>query len=121
MIPTRMPTAFSTIRRDFLFYETVICSAHADFEPELAKRSGLRGQRIVRIGVARRISYLDVVGLVARHHLIARDAIGDGVHNGPLRSGHPPAAFGLFRRKVAHHGAAEIGLETAIGDEYTAP
>jgi hypothetical protein len=30
---------------------------------------------------------LDVVGLVAGHHLIAGDAVGDGVHDRPLRRG----------------------------------
>ena len=50
--------------------------------------------------LVRRVDDLDVVALVARHHLIARDALQHGVHDRPLRRGELPALVG-FRLAAA--------------------
>src|SRR5690242_11765130 len=53
---------------------------------------------------------LDVIGFVAGHHLVARDAVGDGVHDRPLRGGCIPAALRFGHRKLYHAGAAKVHL-----------
>src|SRR5580658_9469637 len=65
------------------------------------------GRRIGRVGDA------DVVGAVASHEGVARDAVKDGVYERPLIRGLMPAAFGLFLRQFDDGAAAEIGMEAA--------
>ena len=49
------------------------------------------------------------------HHLIARDAVGDGVHDGPLLGGGFPAAVGFFAREFDDFGTAQIHVQRAFG------
>src|ERR1700720_271657 len=84
-----------------LLYETVIAAADAHFHSQIAERGGLHSQGSVRCGSVGRIGHLDVVGFVTGHHLIARDAVSHGVHDGPLRSGDLPSSLGLFTRQIA--------------------
>ena len=51
---------------------------------------------------------LDVIALVASHHLVARHTVRHRVHDGPLRRGVVPAALGFFQRKLDHASTSEI-------------
>src|SRR5690242_18741688 len=104
-----------------LFYETVVRPADADVQSEFAKHGRLRRERAIGLFRTGRVCHLNVIGLVTRHHLIAADAIGDRVHDGPLRCRDLPAALGLLARQLANGGAAQIGLERAMIDEHPAP
>ena len=68
-----------------------------------------------------RIRHLNVIGLVPRHHLIARNAVRHRVHDGPLRRGDAPAALSFLARQVANRRAPQIGLEFAVVHENAAP
>ena len=54
----------------------------------------------MRLLFVRRINDLDVIGFVPRHHLVARDAVENGVHDRPLRRGFTPAPFGFLLREA---------------------
>src|ERR1700737_4539240 len=111
MIPTLMPVARPSWLLKFwllasgLLYETVVAPADANVHSKIAERRGLHCQRPVRCCCVGRICHLDVVRLVTRHHLIARDAVSDRMHDGPLRSGDAPSSFGLFAGEFTHSGA----------------
>ena len=62
-----------------------------------------------------------MVGVVARHELIARDAMQDDVHDGPLRRGLPPAALGFFRGQLDDVAEADVDVQAAAFDEDAAP
>ena len=64
---------------------------------------------------------LDVVGLVPGHHLVARDAVGHGVHDRPLRRRGLPAALGLLGGQFDDAGPAEVHLQPAVVDEDPRP
>src|SRR5579862_5948541 len=120
MIPTLMG-AWRILLASGLLYETVAIAADTHFHPQVAERRGLHCHGLVGGCGAGRISHLDMVGFVTGHHLIARDAVSHGVHDGPLRSGDPPSAFRFFARQIAHAGASEIGFQTAAFHEDAAP
>src|ERR1039458_10224334 len=65
--------------------------------------------------------YLDATGLVACHHLVTRDAVEDGVHNGPLRCRFPPAPLGLLLGQADDLGDAQVAVQLAVHDEHAAP
>src|SRR4051812_49816402 len=62
-----------------------------------------------------------MVGLVAGHHLVAADTVGDGVHDGPLGRGRVPAALGFLGGQFDDAGAAEVHAELAVVDEDAGP
>ena len=70
-------------------------AANGDFESELVHR-GCFGQEAFTGGfLTGGVSDLDMVGLVAGHHLIAGDSGQDGVEDWPLRCGEIPAFPGF--------------------------
>ena len=64
---------------------------------------------------------MDVVGLVPGHHLVAGDAVGDSVHNGPLRGGRAPAAFGLSSGQFDDATASDVHVQGVILNEDATP
>ena len=96
-------------------------AAQADFDSELSGegRFGVESEVGVVSGIG--VDHLNVVGLVAAHHLVARYAIGDGVHDRPLGRGFLPAAFGFFARELNRLGATEVHFEFAAFDEDATP
>src|SRR5262249_25108720 len=56
-----------------------------------------------------------------RHHLVARDAREDRMHDRPLRSGFLPAPLGFRLGEFYHFGNAQITVELAIHDKNPAP
>ncbi len=56
---------------------------------------GFRPSRSVGLFGAVGVNDLDVIAFVARHHLIARHAVGHGVHDRPLRRRRLPAPLSL--------------------------
>src|SRR5579863_6179892 len=56
-----------------------------------------------------------------RHHLVTRDSVGDGVHDGPLRRSDPPSPLGFFLRQLDHFGPAQIGFERSVVYKDAAP
>ena len=58
---------------------------------------------------------------MASHHLVAGDAIGDGVHNGPLRGGGLPAAVGFALWKFYDATATNIHVQFVILNKDAAP
>ena len=92
-----------------------------NFDAQCLHHGNFYGQRVVgslcRFGVCD----LDVVGFVASHHLVAGDAIGDGVHNGPLRGGGLPAAVGFALWKFYDATATNIHVQFVILNKDAAP
>src|SRR6185436_4417192 len=62
-----------------------------------------------------------MVGLMAGHHLIARNTIQYSVHDRPHGTRRLPAALGLFAWKLDHGGAANVGVKFVVHDEHAAP
>src|SRR5947209_325723 len=62
-----------------------------------------------------------MVGFMASHHLIARDAVRDGVHDRPLRGCRAPAALGFFKGEMDRFAAADVHVELIVLDEDAAP
>ena len=62
-----------------------------------------------------------MVRLVPGHHLVAGDAVGDRVHDRPLRRRDLPAALRFFVRQLDHLAAAEVRFQRAVLDEDAAP
>ena len=87
-------------------------AAQVHFEAQLGQHGGFDAAGAVGLLGVGRIDDLDVVRLVARHHLVARDAVEHGVHDGPLRGGLAPAAFGLLLRQL-HDFATRRGRSAA--------
>ena len=86
-------------------------AAEIYFDAEGGGHRGFREQTFVGgLGVGG-IDALDVIGLMLGHHLIARDAVGDGVHDGPLLGGGFPASVGFFAWKFDDFGAAQIHVQ----------
>jgi hypothetical protein len=56
---------------------------------------------------------------VAGHHLVARDAVGDRVHDGPLRRRDAASGARFPRRQLDHLGAAEVGLSATPSSTKT--
>ena len=57
---------------------------------------------------------LDVVGAVLCHELVTGNAVGDGVHDRPLRRGELPAALRFFLRKFHRRPAADVHVKRFI-------
>ena len=96
-------------------------AAEGDLEAELGGEGGFGVEGEVGFGGGVGVGDLDVVGLVAGHHLIAGNAVGDGVHDGPLGGRLLPAALGLGGGQGDDGGAAEVHLEFTSVDVNAAP
>src|SRR5258706_1224238 len=75
----------------------------------------------MRLSPVRRINNLNMIGFVARHHLIARHTLDDRMHDRPLRRGFAPASFGFFFRKSYYPADSEIAVQSSIHHENPAP
>ena len=64
---------------------------------------------------------MDVIGFVAGHHLVARDAVQHRVYDGPLRSGFPPTALGFRFGQVDDCSHSQVAVQFAAHDKDTAP
>lgn len=96
-------------------------AAKVNLNAHAGKHGSFSGKRLVGAFRVWRISDLDMVGLVARHHLIARDAMKHSVHDGPLGRGHLPTSLGLLARQLHHGRAPQVGVQRPIFDEDAAP
>jgi len=95
------------------------------------RRDGLRCQarpslwpwREGAVGLLRglRVGDVYVVCGMARHELIARDAVQQDVHDGPLRRDGLQAALGLLGGKLDGGGEADVCVELAARAEDAAP
>ena len=92
-----------------------------NFDAQCLHHGNFYGQRVVGGPCRFGISDLDVVGFVAGHHLVAGDAVGDGVHNGPLRGGGTPAAVGFCLWEFDDATAANVHVQFVILNEDAAP
>src|ERR1035438_854562 len=115
------PAAWVAPRRTCRYLQPVPGAAHRHVQAHLAEHGRLRRQRQIGGVRIRRVGHLHVVGFVPRHHLVARDAVRHGMHDGPLRRSDPPAPLGLFARQFYHFGAADIRLQRAAIHEHAAP
>src|SRR5688572_26002466 len=79
-----------------LFLHTVPIAANTHVEAQLTEHRGLHGKPHIGGRAVRRVHHLNVVGLVATHHLRLIRAIQDSVHDRPLRVRHSPAPLILF-------------------------
>ncbi len=96
-------------------------AADADGEAEFGGEGGFGVEGEVGFLRAVRVGDLDVVGFVAGHHLVSRDAVGHGVHDRPLHRRLFPAAFRFRERERDYFGAAEVHLEFPAFNEDAAP
>lgn len=64
---------------------------------------------------------LDVVGLVFGHELVAGDAVGHGVHDGPFLGGGFEAAAGFCFRKFEGGATTNVDVEFFILDINSGP
>ena len=85
-----------------------------DVDAERPGRRGLRQRAAVGGRGVLRVGHLDVVGLVTRHHLVARDAIRHRVHDRPLRRGGIEAAPGFGCGQRHDLRAADVHPETLV-------
>ena len=96
-------------------------AAKTDFEAKFAGERGLGVDGEVGVLGGFRVGDLDVVGGVPRHHLVARDPVGDRVHDGPFGRRLLPAAFGFPARQAHDLGATEIVAREDINETTKRP
>ncbi|MFM1942847.1 MAG: hypothetical protein RI897_1829 [Verrucomicrobiota bacterium] len=96
-------------------------AAEADFHAHGFGHGGFGEEAGIGAGGVVGVGDLDMVGLVAGHHLVSGDAVGDGVHDRPLGGGGLPAAFRFFAGEFDDFGASEVHVELVIFDEDTGP
>src|SRR5271169_3226203 len=95
------------------FRHAVMAPADVHGDAHGGEHGGLRRQRAVGAGGVRSVCHLYVVRLVLGHHLVARDSVDYGVHDGPLRRGDAPSPVGLLARQLDYLGAPDIGPQLA--------
>ena len=88
-------------------------SAEMDFDAELGQHGGLGGEGAVGLLRGFGVGDVDVVCVMARHELVARDAVQQDVHDGPLRGDGLQAALGLGGGKFDGGGAADVCMQLA--------
>lgn len=96
-------------------------AAEVDFEAEFGEGGGLDAGGAVGLFLIRGVDDLNVIGLVAGHHLVAVHAIEDGVHDRPLNGGFVPASFGFLLRERDDFRGPDVNVELAPLDEDAAP
>jgi hypothetical protein len=97
-----------------LFGQRVLdLAAQKNLEAELLQRRGLGIQTALGAGEIRRIYDLDMVGFVARHHLVAGDPAQHQVHHRPLRRGQAPALLGLRVGQANRFAQALVAVDPA--------
>lgn len=96
-------------------------AAEEDFHAHFLGQFGFGVEAVVGLLGAGGVGDVDVVGLVACHHLIAAHSVSHGVHDRPLWGGLVQTALCFFFRKRDDLGAAEVHLELAVFHEDTAP
>jgi len=84
-----------------------------DFDAKLGHHCGLGGERAISLLGGVGVGDVDVVCGMARHELVARDAVQQDVHDGPLRRDRLQAALGLLGGKLDGGGAADVCVELA--------
>src|SRR5688500_7152034 len=62
-----------------------------------------------------------MIRLVPAHHLVARNTIGDRVHDRPLGRRDVPAALGLLPRQFDNAGSSHVRVQLVVLDENAAP
>src|ERR1700733_10319384 len=92
---------------------------HADAEG--VEHGGLYGERLRGARLVGSVGDVDVIGAMARHEGIARDAIEGGADQRPLQGGLLPPTFCLFGRKRDHRAQPDIHMLAAGFDEDAAP
>ena len=96
-------------------------AAEADGKAELGGESGLGVEGEIGFAGGVGVHDLDMVRLVAGHHLVAGHAVSDRMHDRPLDGGLLPAAFGFGGGERDDLGSAQIHLEATVLDEDAAP
>ena len=77
IMPTRKLNASVLLEsRSIAVLQSVLRSADADFQAQVAEHGGLHRQRQIGARGVRGVGDLNVVGLVPGHELVARDAAG---------------------------------------------
>src|ERR1043166_636272 len=90
-------------------------------QSEFGEHGGFDAAGAMCLAKTGRIDNLDVIGFVARHHLIAGNAIEHGVHDGPLGRGFSPAMLRFLVRKFDDLRDAEIAVQFAVHHKDSAP
>jgi len=96
-------------------------TAEMNFQPKLGEHGGFDATGTVGLFLVGRVNNLDVVGLMSRHHLVARNALQDSVHDRPLGRGLTPPTLGLLGWELHHLGYAQITVKLSIHDKHPAP
>ena len=113
-IVLRITACFEVFIKPLPFLSICSRATEIDSDSKCAGHRGFRQQTLIGALCVAGIDALDVIGFVLGHHLIAADAVGDGVHDGPLPGGRLPAAFGFFARQRDDFGAAQVHVQRAF-------
>src|SRR5688572_9954004 len=106
-MPSSAPTStqiYTLSLHDALPISLFSCAADVDADAELLRHRGFGEHRQIRRLLIVAVHNLDMIRLVLGHHLIAADAVGDAVHNRPLRRRAVPAPLRFFRSEERRVG-----------------
>src|SRR5688500_415450 len=95
--------------------------ADRHLHPQRIRERRLRQQHPIRLRRRIRVRHLDVVRLVPRHHLIARDPIHHRVHDRTLQRRRLPPPPRLLRRQLRHPRPSEVHLQPPVLDKDPRP
>ena len=116
----------SATPRRYHFAPSLRVPQRATSMPSASAIAALASMRAVGFVGAVGVGHLDVVRLVPGHHLVARHAVGHGVHDRPLRRRGVPAALGFVRaaarRRRPGRGPSSAGRPRCrCGDQTISP
>jgi len=96
-------------------------AAEIDFDTEGVGEGGFGPEAFIGGLSVLGVGDLDVVGLVLGHELVAGDAVGDSVHDGPFFGGGFKAAAGFFFGEFEGGAASDVHVELFVLDVDAGP